>query len=92
MTSVKITGELAGTAAAIAVGPILAVEGAGPGSGATARLGRSLFGKDAILNSNRYLRIGYGRRGGEKVFRVAGELVRLVAENGKLDIWRIGPL
>jgi len=40
------------------------------------------------LNSNRYLRIGWGRHGGNRVFRVAGRLLR----NRKIDIFRGGPL
>ena len=45
-----------------------------------------------ILNGNRFLRMGYGRKGGEKVFRLAGELVKRIVEGVHVDIWRIGPL
>jgi len=39
-----------------------------------ARFGyRGLFARGGILNKGRHFRVGEGRRGGERVFRVAGE-------------------
>ncbi|MCA9582493.1 MAG: hypothetical protein KC416_11910, partial [Myxococcales bacterium] len=48
-------------------------------------IGRGI-GKGGWMNRNRYLRIGWGRHGGRRVFRVAGKLV------GKHDIFKGGPL
>ncbi|MEM7051491.1 MAG: RHS repeat-associated core domain-containing protein, partial [Acidobacteriota bacterium] len=52
----------------------------------------SLFGKTGLLNHNRYLRIGYGRRGGERVFRIGGSWVHKVTGRSKVDLWTIGRL
>jgi len=52
----------------------------------------SWFSPGGLLNSNRYLRIGWGRFGGERVFRAAGEWVRWISKNGKIDFWNGGPL
>jgi hypothetical protein len=52
------------------------------------RAGRFLFGKGGVLNSNRYVRVGIGRRGGESVFRIAiGRTGRF-----KLDIVNFGQI
>jgi hypothetical protein len=53
-----------------------------------AESGRALFGKGGLLNSNPYVRIGLGRRGGESVFRIA------IGETGsvKLDLVVFGRL
>jgi hypothetical protein len=51
-----------------------------------------LFGKAGVLNSNRYLRVGFGRRGGQRVFRVAGSLVKRIKRSGKIDLFDCGDL
>jgi len=52
------------------------------------RAGRFLFGKGGALNSNRFVRIGIGRRGGESVFRIGiGRTGRF-----KLDIVNFGKI
>ncbi len=52
----------------------------------------SLFRRGGWLNSNPYLRIGWGRRGGERVFRIAGDwLIRLIGRE-HIVLWRGGPL
>jgi RHS repeat-associated protein len=55
-------------------------------------LGSQLFRKGGLLNSNRYFRIGFGRAGGRRVFRLAGQIVQKVAGREHIDIWRGGPL
>lgn len=46
------------------------------------------FGKGGLLNSNRYLRIGIGRKGSDKVFRITGDWL-----GGRhYDLWNFGPL
>jgi RHS repeat-associated protein len=45
-----------------------------------------------FLNSNRYLRIGFGRKGGNRVFRIGGQWLEKVTGRGHLDIWEGGPL
>ncbi len=58
-----------------------------------AMVGRtSWFNPGGLVNSNRYLRIGWGRFGGDRMFRVAGDLVRWLSKNGKIDFWNGGPL
>ena len=51
----------------------------------------SWFSPGGLVNSNRYLRIGWGRFGGDRMFRVAGDLVRWLSKNGKIDFWNGGP-
>jgi hypothetical protein len=46
----------------------------------------------SIANANRYFRIGFGRHGGNQVFRVAGQWVQRVTGKPHIDIWRGGPL
>ena len=48
--------------------------------------------KGGWLNSNRFLRIGFSRLGGNQVFRIAGEIVEAFKESGKIDIWKGPPL
>jgi len=48
--------------------------------------------KGGWLNSNRYLRIGFGRKGGVRVFRIGGKIVEFFNEAGKWDIWTGGKL
>jgi RHS repeat-associated protein len=45
-----------------------------------------------VINNNRYLRIGPGRKGGEKVFRIGGKWLKEVTGKPHLDLWRLGPL
>jgi len=61
-------------------------------AGMAAATAPKLFGKGALLNANRYLRIGVGRKGGEKVFRIAGDVVKKVKKNGHIDIFKMGKL
>jgi len=59
---------------------------AAEGTGKAAAL--KTFGKGGLLNSNRYLRIGISRSGGDKVFRITGDWL-----GGKhIDLWNFGPL
>ena len=67
---------------------------------------RGLFARGGILNKGRHFRIGEGRRGGERVFRIAGESLGKVPprfrqhlgikQTGpnqfKLDLFDLGPL
>ncbi|MEP7009932.1 MAG: RHS repeat-associated core domain-containing protein [Acidobacteriota bacterium] len=95
MSSMQVTGEIAltitGVAGAAKGASTLAVEGA-TGSGRLAAVGRALFRKGGILNSNRYLRLGYGRRGGERVFRAAGRVVEALFRRAHIDIKSLGSL
>jgi hypothetical protein len=43
------------------------------------------------MNANRYLRIGFGRHAGYKVFRLAGTVVKWLLDEDHWDIWRMGP-
>lgn len=50
--------------------------------------GTKAFGRGGLLNSNRYLRIGISRKGGDKVFRITGDWL-----GGRhYDLWNFGPL
>jgi hypothetical protein len=76
----------------------LGMAGAAEKAGATA-FGKTfsyLFGKAGVLNTNRYLRIGLGRDGGDLVFRIAGNLVKKLPEswqdNGHIILKIYGPL
>lgn len=46
----------------------------------------------SIANANRHLRVGFGRHGGDRVFRIAGEWVQAVFGKRHIDFWRGGPL
>lgn len=46
----------------------------------------------SIANANRYLRIGFGRHGGNQVFRLAGQWVQKLTGRAHIDIWKGGPL
>lgn len=46
----------------------------------------------SIANANRYLRIGFGRHGGDRVFRFAGQWVQKLTGRAHIDIWKGGPL
>lgn len=41
-----------------------------------------------LINHNRYLRIGMGRKGGERVFRITGDLLG----GKKIDLFNFGPI
>lgn len=66
---------------------------AGEIEGAVA-LGGALASKSFVpggwANSNRYLRLGYGRNGGDKVFRAAGQWVKRVTGDAHVDFWTAG--
>ena len=51
----------------------------------------ALFRPGALLNLNRYLRIGEGRKGGEKVFRAAGSAIETLFGKPHIDFWKMGP-
>jgi len=59
------------------------IEGAGALGGAVAS---KAFRPGGWTNSNRYLRVGWGRHQGQQVFRVSGQWVR-----GHIDLFRGGP-
>jgi hypothetical protein len=94
-----VEAAAAGGRAAVAGGRAAAAAGAEV-AGAAANLARTaargagtfLFGRGGLLNSNRYLRIGVGRKGGEKVFRIAGHLASRVTGRAHIDLWRMGRL
>jgi len=71
------TGQVAGAADAIAIIGIGAVRGVQPGG---------------VLNTGRYFRIGFGRHGGDRVFRIAGRWVERITGRAHIDLWRGGPL
>jgi hypothetical protein len=50
------------------------------------------FGKGGLLNSNRYLRLGVGRKGGEKVFRASGQWINKISKSGHIDLFKMGKL
>ena len=56
------------------------------------KVGQKLFGGGGLLNSNRYLRIGFSRDGGRKVFRVAGDWVGKFKKDPHIVIKDCGPL
>jgi hypothetical protein len=57
---------------------------------------RNLFGKGGLLNSTRYLRIGFGRDGGDRVFRISGDWIKLLPKSwqneGHIIIKNLGRL
>ena len=84
----KASYGVAGVAAVTAVG--LAT---GPAMGTAARAGaRQLFGKGGLVNRGRYLRVGFGRKGGQRVFRLGGNWVKKVTGRSHWDLWKGGPL
>ncbi len=71
------------------------------GAGVSKSLGKSggsLFGKGGLLNSNRYLRVGFSRDGGTRVFRIAGDFVKkyvpkfLKTDEGHIILKSLGQL
>jgi hypothetical protein len=73
------------------VGVPLAAEGTGAAAAERTVFAR-IFGKGGLLNSNRYLRIGVGRKGGESVFRIGGEWIERLTGQKHIDLWSRGPL
>lgn len=65
------------------------VVGAGALGGA---LGSKSFAPGGWLNSNRYLRVGFGRKGGNETFRIAGQWLEKATGRRKIDLWTGGPL
>jgi RHS repeat-associated protein len=63
------------------------LEGAGALGGS---LAEKSFVPGGWTNSNRYLRIGYGRNGGDQVFRAAGQWVKAVTGDAHIDFWTAG--
>ena len=55
-------------------------------------LASKAFSPGGWLNANQYLRIGFGRLGGNVVFRVAGQIVEYLTGETHWDIWKGGPL
>jgi RHS repeat-associated protein len=72
-------GGYAGTAAQVAVG----------GAGA-ARVAGKAFAPGGWTNSNRYLRIGWGKHNGYNVFRISGNLVNTKSKH--IDLFKGGRL
>ncbi len=63
--------------------------GAGALGGA---VGSKSFAPGGWLNSNRYFRVGFGRRGGRETFRMAGQWLERLTGKSKKDLWTGGPL
>jgi hypothetical protein len=92
MTEVRITGDVTATVASVVAVPVVVVEGSVRGATSVgAKVSYALFGKGGILNSNRYLRIGFSTKFGQKVFRVAGDWLKLIRTN-HIDIGKFGPM
>jgi hypothetical protein len=49
---------------------------------------RTFFGRGGVLNSNRYLRVGWGRNNGREVFRISGDAVGFFKKNPHIDLWK----
>jgi RHS repeat-associated protein len=77
-----------GGPAAASVGRTAAAQSQAAGRAAV----RGLVGKGGLLNSNRYLRLGFGRHGGTRVFRIGGQWVKSVTGRAHIDLWKGGPL
>lgn len=56
------------------------------------KLSKKLFGKGGVLNSNRHFRIGFSRKGGNRVFRVGGNLVQKITGKKSIDLFTTGKL
>jgi hypothetical protein len=52
----------------------------------------SAFGSGGLLNSNRYLRIGWGKDAGYRVFRASGQLIPRFINKGHINMWWGPPL
>lgn len=65
------------------------IQGAAALGGAAAS---KAFRPGGWINSNRYLRVGFGRHGGNQTFRAAGQWVQKVTGRGHVDFWNGGRL
>jgi len=72
----------------IAVGTAVAATGAIIAS----PIATAAFRRGGWLNSNPYLRIGWGQHEGQRVFRIAGKIVERITGRSHLDLWRGGRL
>jgi RHS repeat-associated protein len=54
--------------------------------------GRLAFRPGGFANSNRYFRMGFGRKGGNETFRAAGQWVERATGKPHVDIWTGGKL
>ena len=79
-----VVGEIAGetTKAVVIAGVVAGTQAAAP----------SAFARGGWANSNQWLRIGVGRHGGNKVFRIAGRVLGWFKKNPHINLWKIGPL
>lgn len=82
------TCKFTAVAGAVVTGGIVVYEGRAVLAGAA----YALFRPGGLLNSNRYLRVGIGRHGGNEVVRISGNWVKLFKESGHIDLWTRGPL
>ena len=62
----------------------------GPGLKTAANVADEAFCKNGFLNANRYLRIGFSRNGGNRVFRLSGDWV--ITDSKHIILWDFGPL
>ena len=58
----------------------------------TSPVGNLFFGKAGILNTNPYLRVGLSRKGGQLVFRIAGQFVQYITAEGHIILVDLGLL
>ncbi|MGP0567182.1 MULTISPECIES: hypothetical protein [unclassified Nitrospina] len=73
--------------------PILVKQGGEKINAFICKTSNKFFGKGGLLNSNRYLRIGFSKKGGRKVFRIGGDILKnLGIKKGKIDLIDLGPL
>jgi len=40
------------------------------------------------MNSNRYLRLGFGKHEGREVFRMSGDVIKWIKQSGHTDFWK----
>jgi len=59
-----------------------------------APVAQQAFRRGGWLNSNPYLRVGFGQHQGRRVFRAAGRIIDWIGQrsNAKIDFWRGGPI
>jgi len=68
------------------------ITGAVTGAALGAALGKAGVSPGGFLNSNRYLRIGFSRLGGNRVFRIGGQVIEKLFDQKAIDIFKGGPL